>query len=194
MSLLPSSDEEPEAKQEGDVEVLGVDDEQTSEVLEAISSDTSREILSHVFAEPSTPTEIAEELDESVQNVSYHLQKLDNAGAIEVADTRYSEKGHEMNVYGPADNPMVLFVGTEERQAGLISLIKRFFSAIGVLLVTSYLIGFVVEDSIFFGVQFAVSGGRGPDIPLAIGFLIGGFFVLSLIALWVSWRRYRSKE
>jgi len=193
-SLLPTSDTDVEAHQDGEVQVLGVDDEQTSEVLDAISSTTAREILSHVYTDPSTPSEIAEEIDGSVQNVSYHLEKLADAETIEVADTRYSEKGHEMNVYGPADDPVVLFVGTEERQTSLMSLLKRFFSAIGVLVLTSYMIGLVVEESIFFGIQFAVSSSRGPDIPLAIGFLLGGFFTLCIIALWIGWQRYRVQE
>lgn len=194
MSLLPSSDTDVEPHQEGEMQVLGVGDEQTSEVLDAISSTTAREILSLVYEDPSTPSAIAEETNGSVQNVSYHLEKLENAEAVEVVSTRYSEKGNEMNVYGPADDPMVVFVGTEKRETGLKSLLKRFFSAIAVLTVTSYMIGLVIEESIFFGVQFAVSGGRGPEIPLAIGFLLGGFFTLLIIALWISWRRYRGQE
>ena len=191
MSLLPSSEDDVEARQEGKLQVLGIDNEQTSEVLDAISSETARAILSHVYADPSTPSVIAEDIDESVQTVSYHLQKLQDAGAIEVADTRYSEKGHEMNVYGPADDPVVVFVGTDERRTGFITLIKRFLSAIAVVIATSYTIGYVVEDSIFFGIRFAVSDG-GPDIPFALAFLTGGLFVLSVIAIWTAWRRYRS--
>jgi len=192
MSLLPSSDDDVEAQQEGELQVLGIDDEQTSEVLDAISSETARVVLSHVYADPSTPSVIAEDIGESVQTVSYHLQKLRDAGAIEVADTRFSEKGHEMNVYGPADDPVVVFVGTDERRTGLIAVIKRFLSAIAVVIATSYTIGYVIEDSIFFGIRFAVSDGGGPDIPFAIAFLTGGLFALSVIAIWITWRRYRS--
>lgn len=192
MSLLPSSEDDVEARQEGELQALGIDNEQTSEVLDAISSETARAILSHLYADPSTPSVIAEDIDESVQTVSYHLQKLQDAGAIEVADTRYSEKGHEMNVYGPADDPVVVFVGTDERRTGLITLVKRFLSAIAVVIATSYTIGYVLEDSIFFGIRFAVSDGGGPDILFALAFLIGGLFVLSVIAIWTAWRRYRS--
>lgn len=145
-----------------------------------------------MYADPSTPSVIAEEIDKSVQTVSSHLQKLRDAGAVAVADTRYSGKGHEMNVYGPADDPVVVFVGTDERRTGLVALIGRFLSAIAVVIATSYAIGYVVEDSIFFGIRFAVSEGGGPDIPFAIAFLTGGLFVLSVIAIWIGWRQYRS--
>ncbi|MDZ7849784.1 MAG: helix-turn-helix domain-containing protein [Halodesulfurarchaeum sp.] len=194
MSLLPFSEDNVEAQQEGELQVLGIDDEQTSEVLDAISSKTARAILSHVFANPSTATVIAENINESVQTVSYHLSKLQEAGAIEVADTRYSEKGQEMNVYGPADDPMVVFVGTDDRRAGLLTVIKRFISAIAVVITTSYLIGYFVEDSIIFGIRLAVADGGGPDIPFALAFLVGGLFVLFIIAIWVTWERYLRRE
>ena len=190
MSLLPFSENTVEAQQKGELQVLGIDEEQTSEVLDAISSETARAILSQVYADPSTPTVIAEDIDESIQTVSYHLQKLQEAGAIEVADTRYSEKGQEMNVYGPADDPMVVFVGTEDRRAGLRTVIKRFLSAIAVVITTSYLIGYFVEDSILFGIRLAVADGGGPDIPFALAFLVGGLFVVFIIAIWVTWERY----
>jgi len=192
MSLLSSSDDDVEAQQDGELQVLGIDDARTSEVLDAISSETARAILSHVYADPSTPSVIAEGINESVQTVSYHLQKLHDAGAIEVADTRYSQKGHEMNVYGPADDPVVVFVGTDERRTGFVTLIKRFLSAIAVVIATSYTIGYVVEDSLFFGIRFAVSDSGGPDIPFALAFLTGGLFVLFVIATRTAWRQYRS--
>ena len=76
----------------------------------------------------------------SVQNVSYHLDNLEDAGVVEVADTRYSEKGKEMNLYAPADDPVVVFVGTEERKAGFLSLLKRLVGATGLLLLGSVLL------------------------------------------------------
>lgn len=194
MSLFPFSEDNIEAQQEGEMQVLGIDDEQTSEVLDAISSETARTILSQVYSNPSTPTVIAKDIDESVQTVSYHLQKLRDAGAIAVVNTRYSEKGQEMNVYGPADDPMVVFVGTEDRRAGLLTVIKRFISAIAVVITTSYMIGYFVEDSILFGIRLAVADGGGPDVPIALAFLVGGLFVVFIIAIWVTWDRYWGRK
>lgn len=194
MSLLPSSDTDVDARQEGDIRVHGIDDDRMSDVLDAISSDTAREILGEVYATPATASEIAQRTDGSVQNVSYHLDKLEDAGAIMVVDTQYSEKGREMKIYGPADEPVVLFVGTEERQEGLMSLLKRFLGAIGVVIVTSYLIGYYIEDSLLFGIHSLAAGGRGPDLPIALAFLVGGLFTLVVITLWTGWRWYRTSD
>lgn len=190
MSLLPSSDTDVEARQDGEIQVLGVSDEQTSEVLNAISSTTAREILSAVYADPATASEIAGRIGGSVQNVSYHLEKLENAGAIAVADTQYSEKGREMKIYAPADDPIVLFVGTERRQSGLLSRLKQLVSAIGVVIATSFLVGYVVDDSLLFGITMTASGGQPAVFPLAIGFLIGGIFSILLVCLWLGWNWY----
>lgn len=189
MSLLPS-DKEVEPRQEGEIQILGVDDERTSELLNAISSDTAREILTEVYSDPATASEIANRTSGSVQNVSYHLGKLENAGAIEVADTRYSEKGHEMKIYAPADDPLVVFVGTEERQTGFLSRLKQLLSAFAAVIVTSFLIGVFVDDSILFGIHTNASAGQSTGFPLAIGFLIGGIFSILLISLWLGWRGY----
>lgn len=194
MSLLPYSDTDVDARQKGEIQVLGMDDEETNEVLSAISSTTARKILTEVYTEPATPSEIADRTGGSVQNVSYHLTKLEDAGAIEVADTRYSEKGQEMRIYGPSDEPIVLFVGTEERQAGLLSRLKQLVSAVGVVIATSFAIGIVVDDSMLFGIQMNASAGQVTGFPLAIGFLIGGLFSLLLVGLWVGWNWYSNRE
>lgn len=194
MSLPPSSDTDVDARQEGEIQVVGMTDKQTSKVLNAISSATAREILTEVYNQPATPSEIADRTGGSVQNVSYHLNKLEDAGAIEVADTRYSEKGQEMRVYAPADEPIVVFVGTEERQSGLLSRLKRLVSAVGVVIAISFVIGIVVDDSMLFGIQMNASASQVTGFPLAIGFLIGGLFSLLLVGLWIGWSWYVDRE
>jgi DNA-binding transcriptional ArsR family regulator len=108
MSLLPSTDD-ASAEQEGDIQVLGVEEDETASVFSALSSDTARRVLTALYNDPAPPSELADRLDMSVQNVSYHLKNLRDAGLVEVADTRYSEKGKEMKVYAPVDTPMVCF-------------------------------------------------------------------------------------
>jgi hypothetical protein len=43
--------------------------------------------------------DIVDDVDTTLQNVHYHLNRLHEAGVIDVVDTAYSEKGREMNVY-----------------------------------------------------------------------------------------------
>jgi DNA-binding transcriptional ArsR family regulator len=187
MSLLPSSRPEVEGKQQGDFRVLGFDDETTDTVLEALSSETARSILHQLHDEPRAPSELAELEGLSIQNVSYHLDNLETADLVTVVGTQYSEKGREMNVYGPADEPLVVFVGTNERKQGLKSLLKRFIGATGLLAVLSILLHTVIEgDPPFIG---SPTAGGGPDIiepalPIATDVFLGGITMLvALLAL-----------
>ena len=161
MSLLPSRGPETSTRQDGEFEVVGVD-EDVAPVLDALASDTARDVLNQIYDDPGTPSEIADRLDMSIQKVAYHLEKLEDVDLITVAGTRYSEKGQEMSVYEPPDDPLVLFVGTEDGKSRLRSLVKRVVPAIGALafgsLFVQHLFG---SDSLLpFG-----GGGGSTDSP-----------------------------
>ena len=78
------------------------------DVLDALGSDTARMILRSVQTEPLTASEIADRVDTSIQNASYHLRTLTDVGLIRVVDTVYSEKGCEMNLYYAVDTALLL--------------------------------------------------------------------------------------
>jgi DNA-binding transcriptional ArsR family regulator len=132
MSLLPSHDD-PDGEQSGALRVVDVDDERADAVFEALASETTRAILAAVHREPSTPSELAERADTTVQNAMYHIEKLREADLLRVADTRYSSRGKEMRVYAPAENPTVVFVGTDERRDGLLTRLKRLLGGLAVI-------------------------------------------------------------
>ena len=194
MSLLPSSRPDVQADQEGELRLLGFDDETTDAVLDAISSETARAILGEIHNEPQTPSELAEQTDTSLQNVSYHLEKLEAADLIQVAGTQYSEKGREMKVYGPADEPLVMFVGTDERKLSFRRLLKRFIGATSLLAVLSILLHSLIEGGIPY-VSFTGAGGDGaggaevvePTLPLATAIFLGGLVMLVLLFAWRYW-------
>jgi DNA-binding transcriptional ArsR family regulator len=94
--------------------VLDMAGEDADAVFDALSSDTGRRAFRTLFDDPATPSELAARLDTSVQNVHYHLSKLRSAGLVRPVETVYSEKGNEMTVYGPANDPLV-FVGDRDR-------------------------------------------------------------------------------
>lgn len=110
--LLPSRTD-PEIERTGDPSVLYVDNDQTKELVSTLSSETTLDTFRRLNEKPRTASEVATDLDLSIQNASYHLDKLQEAGLIEVIDTCYSEKGREMNVYAVASDPVVLVLGTE---------------------------------------------------------------------------------
>jgi len=163
MSLLPSRGPDASGSQDGELEIVGVD-EDVSAVLDALSSDTAREILNSVYHEPGTPSDLADRLDMSIQKVSYHLDKLEEQELIAVAGTQYSEKGQEMKVFEPPEDPLVLFVGTSDRKRSLRSLAERLLPAVGLLTALSAVVQVVfgTAPSLF---QSASSDGAAESEP-----------------------------
>ncbi|WP_247002800.1 ArsR/SmtB family transcription factor [Halosolutus gelatinilyticus] len=128
--LLPTT---PDASTDrtGDPSLLCIDDERTDDVLASLSSGTARSVFRELNDRPSTAAGLADRLEMSIQSVSYHLENLSEVGLIEVADTCYSKKGREMDVYTVSDEPLVLFLGTEDDQPGLRVALKNLASAVG---------------------------------------------------------------
>ncbi|MFB6101264.1 MAG: ArsR/SmtB family transcription factor [Haloplanus sp.] len=157
--LLPSRPD-TSAAEEADPRVIGLDSDDADDLLSALSSDTAREVLATLHDEPDTPSNVADRVDTSLQNTQYHLGNLEEAGLIEVVDTVYSEKGREMNVYAPADRPLVVFAGSEEESGGLESALKSLLGAIGLLGLASVFVQWWIGDLPF---PFAQTGGAGAD-------------------------------
>ncbi|MDY6817829.1 MAG: helix-turn-helix domain-containing protein [Halobacteriales archaeon] len=82
--------------------------EDAGPVLEALASETARAIVAELQDEPATATEIAERIDTSLQNVSYHLSDLKETTLVTDVGTRYSEKGREMTVYASEATALVI--------------------------------------------------------------------------------------
>lgn len=88
-----------------------VDDEQPSDVLQTVSSDTAQQILATLDGEPATTSDIAGAIDTSIQNAKYHLDRLCEADVVEAVDTWYSRKGVEMTVYALSVEELVVQFG-----------------------------------------------------------------------------------
>jgi DNA-binding transcriptional ArsR family regulator len=82
--------------------------EEAGPVLDSLASKTAQSILVEVCAEPTTPGDIADQVDTSLQNVSYHLSNLENAGLVTVVGTRYSSRGREMKMYASTIQSLVI--------------------------------------------------------------------------------------
>jgi len=164
MSLLPSKDP---AVPEGDPRVIPVDSDDADDVLSALSSATARKLLAELHDEPAPPGELASRVDTSLQNAQYHLEKLETAGAVEVVDTAYSEKGREMDVYAPADQPLVICAGNEQDTTGLRSALSSLLGGLAVVGVASLFVQELLGQSIgtLFGptVRSGSAGGTKPD-------------------------------
>ncbi|MFC6793203.1 helix-turn-helix domain-containing protein [Halobaculum halobium] len=89
------------------------------EVVEALTSETARAILGRITESPAPASDLAEALDISVQNASYHLDQLAEVDVVEVVDRWYSKRGREMKVYGPANTPLVIVAGRSVDEAAI---------------------------------------------------------------------------
>ncbi|MEZ3115552.1 ArsR/SmtB family transcription factor [Halobaculum sp. MBLA0147] len=125
MADLLGSEPEVEDTPAGDPRVVTVDGEAADEVLSALSADTARRILAQLHERPGPASDLADRVDTTLQNAQHHLGTLHDAGLIEVADTTYSEKGREMDVYAPADRALVVVAGRESETQGLVGAVKR---------------------------------------------------------------------
>lgn len=88
------------------------------DIIEALRSPTARDLLTEIYDDHATTSQLAAAVDTSLQNALYHLNRLQDAGLVEVVGTWYSEKGAEMDVYGPAVDPLVIWVGATARHPG----------------------------------------------------------------------------
>ncbi len=186
--------------------VVGLDDDDAEDLLGALSSTTAREMLAALHDEPTNPAALAETVDTSLQNVQYHLGRLESAGAIRVVDTVYSEKGREMDVYAPADRPLVVVAADGEETAGVSDVLARLLGGVAVVGIASLLAQFLVD-----GVPFVARTGGGDaggtvgtaDVaaeatttaaatgppPGLLVFLGGAAVLLAWLAVWVVRRR-----
>lgn len=144
---------------DGEPRLLEIDEDAADEVFEALSSGTARDILAATYREPRPASELAEAVETSLQNVRYHLEKLQDAGLVEVADTWYSERGSEMKVYAPTDSSVVVIAGEEDTRESVFSVLRTLLGAVAVLAVVSVAVNTIV--SYLEAGRFRLGGGPG---------------------------------
>lgn len=172
--------------------VVPIDSESATSVVNAISSETAREIIATLHENPEPPSRIADGVDTSIANVNYHLEKLQEADLITDVDTWYSEKGREMKVYAPTDDPLV-FAGDEDRTRSMRSILQQVGTAVVLLAAASALVQWFVSDVLVAHQQLpalrkatsagAIEGLNLTPVPPGLLFFTGGTFVLTLTLL-----------
>jgi len=160
MSLLPSKPD-TSAADEPAPQVVGVDSDRADDLLSALSSTTAREILTALHEDPAPPSALADRVDTSLQNTQYHIENLENAGAVEVIDTVYSEKGREMDVYAPADRPLVIFAGEEGQSRGLRAALSDLLGGIVAIALGALVVQEAFGRSVVARLFRSLAGGTG---------------------------------
>lgn len=179
---------------EQEPDVIAIDDEAVNDVFSALSSATARSILTTLYVQPRTASDLADEVDTSLQNVNYHLSNLDDSGLIEIVDTWYSDQGREMKVYTPTNRALVLFAGDNIHRSSLLDAIKRLLGLVGIFALSSILIGRAVRRWVSrpeVHLASAKTSGEQPVLLLPPEPLI---FLGSLLALLIvsAWWHYRT--
>lgn len=128
--LLPTQTDET-VDRSGTPSMLYVDDDRTEEILSTLSSGTTRAVFCALNDEPLTASQVADDLGLSLQNASYHLDKLRETGLIEIVDTCYSEKGRQMDVYAVTSEWTVVVLGTRDDSPRLRRAFEQMAGAVG---------------------------------------------------------------
>lgn len=158
--LLPLRSE-PEGPDAGP-RVLDIEDAETDEVFSALSSETARDIYRAISEEPAPPSDIAERIDSSIQNVRYHLENLEEADLVEVTDTWYSSRGNEMSVYAASSNALVL-ANDEQEASRLRTALSRLLGGVAVLAMASLAVQEAVTGLLGSPVGGGSEGAAGGD-------------------------------
>jgi len=188
--LLPSQSFTRPDPDEGS-RIVEIDDQAAGEVFEALSSDTTREVLTAIYDNPGTASEIADAVDTSLQNAKYHLTKLRDADLIEVADTWYSEQGNEMKVYAPTNESVVMLAGDDATRSSLRETLSRLIGAISVLGIISIIVDAIVVTPVSPTYDSSQPTALPPWVPLietgslspGTVFFIGGLISILIIVL-----------
>ncbi len=99
-------------------------------MFSALSSTTARQIYARLDEE-GTPSDVADAIDSSIQNVRYHLENLRTRDSSR-SSTRGTLAGNEMSVYGTTDGPLIV-TSDESTASQLKTAISRLIGGIGAL-------------------------------------------------------------
>ena len=83
-----------------EVVVLQPGDERAQKIARAMASQTANAIIQEFRSGPMTSSEVARKMKIPITTAAYHIDNLLEAGLLEVVNTRWSEKGREVKVYG----------------------------------------------------------------------------------------------
>lgn len=95
------------------VKVVNFNSDEAEEILDVLSSETTRQIFLQLNNQPSTISEFSQNSDYSIQNAKYHIEKLKDSGIIKEIGEKYSKKGKKMAIYGPSNDGLI-FVTSDE--------------------------------------------------------------------------------
>jgi DNA-binding transcriptional ArsR family regulator len=169
--------------------VIEMPDAEAVSLFKTLSDDTTIQIYTAIQEEPKVAPELKDDSETTIQNIHYHLDKLEDAGLIEPVGTWVSDTGVEMTVYGAIYDPLVISFADDEDTATIRQTLRRQFRLLGVVSFVSLVIEYVVRgfrEPAGPWRDAGAGGYPGQSLPLAdVVYQYPGFSVFSL-ALVVS--------
>jgi predicted ArsR family transcriptional regulator len=127
-SIFPISSEKTVSVEKP--EVIELESQRAEVVLDALSSKTTREVFLEIYEQESSISQISDRTDNSIQNVKYHIEKLEESNLIEVARINHTENGNQMKMFCPKSEAVVLLSSQQDKDQALRSAIKKIGSVI----------------------------------------------------------------
>jgi DNA-binding transcriptional ArsR family regulator len=98
----------PVEEPERDARVVTLGSGAAADVCRHLQSETATATLARVGRSPAPASDVADDLDVSLQTIDYHLGRLVDAGLVDAVGTWLSSRGTEMSVYAPAHRRVVI--------------------------------------------------------------------------------------
>ncbi|MBN1156201.1 winged helix-turn-helix transcriptional regulator [Candidatus Woesearchaeota archaeon] len=196
--------------------LVNLKDEESKQLAQVISNDTSRKILDFLAKGEATETDIAASLNLPLSTVHYNLQHLNKAKLVQVDEYHYSKKGKEINHYKLSNKLIIIAPTGIDRvkdklktflpitvlagiAAGIIHLANNsLFAAKSALvsetaprLMKAEIVDMVQEEALGAAPTAAFVPPAHPQISIALWFLFGAIFVILMFLLWEFLRKKR---
>ncbi|MCE5338538.1 MAG: helix-turn-helix domain-containing protein [Methanomicrobiaceae archaeon] len=192
-----------------DVVVIQPGDERAQKIARAMASQTANAVIQAFGDGPLTSSEVARAMAIPITTASYHIENLLNAGLLEVMETRWSEKGREVKVYGLANQVLIIASPVSD----LRSVLKKYATLFGVVVLASLglwgilpavlpgiegmppkprLAGGGEQEVSTFQAPLADAAGAPPVHDLVMGFFFGACAVLLALLVYEVYYWWRT--
>ena len=125
----------------GNFLLVSLEEPKARQLAEVLNNDTSRKIINYLSEhDDTTETKLAKELGVPLSTVHYNMQKLKEAGLVDVLEFHYSSKGREVDHYKLVNKYVII---TPKPVSGIRTRLKNILPVTFILAAVSGAIHFV---------------------------------------------------
>jgi DNA-binding transcriptional ArsR family regulator len=192
-----------------DVVVIQPGDERAQKIARAMASQTANAVIQAFGGGPLTSSQVARQMKIPITTASYHIENLLDVGLLEVMETRWSEKGREVKVYGLTNQVLIIASPVSD----LRSVLQKYATLFGIVVLSSLglwailpavlpalegmppeprLAGGGGEEITAFRAPLADAAGAPPVHDLVMGFFFGACAVLLALLVYEVYYWWRT--